>query len=181
MNNQAHNYVVGITAFLPASHEADLGTVEAQMGQANFFKQLPKGLAWHNRRAKVEMAPSDKLLEQGRTLWRRQGRGKGVLLSFCAQPDDKPVEIDLARYMQVGLAKRTTLSSRNLKGGAYPIRIVGERFHNLPLLSLCDAWLRWRGIGSYSQAQTGADTGDSYMQPFAKIGNTTSQRRTTRL
>ena len=107
MNNQAHNYVVRITAFLPASHQADLGTVEAQTGQANPFKQLPKGFPWHNRRAKVEMAPSDKLLEQGRTL----GAGRDAA-SVCFCPFVRNRMINLSRSTWPGICKWVSLNGQ---------------------------------------------------------------------
>jgi hypothetical protein len=45
---------------------------------------------------------------------------------------------DLARYVQVDFSK-----PRSLETGAHPIRLIGERFHDLPLLSLSVAWLTW--------------------------------------
>jgi hypothetical protein len=84
-------------------------------------------------------------------------------VSFYARPDAKPVEIDLARYTQVGLAKSAILFPRSLKTGMHPIRRVGERFHDLPVFSLSDAWLTWRGLDW--QEQTGVDSGDSHTLP----------------
>jgi len=147
MTNQAHNHITGVAAHIPASHEGDIGTGEAEIRQANPFKELAKSLpcnAGHGE--SPSSALSDKLLEQGHNLWTGAKLSKGVLLSFCERPDAKPFEIDLARYMQVGLAKSRTLFPRNLKAGTDPIWLVGERFHNLPMLSLSEAWLTWRGF-----------------------------------
>src|SRR6266508_567749 len=160
MTNQAHNYIPGVAARIPARHEGGTGTGEAEMRQANPFKELAKSLpcnAGHGESPSSTL--SDKLLEQGHNLWTGPKLSRGVLLSFCERPDAKPFEIDLARYMQVGLAKPRTLFPRNLKAGTYPIRLVGERFHNLPMLSLSEAWLTWRGF--HCQAQTEVDSGEA--------------------
>jgi hypothetical protein len=66
------------------------------------------------------------LLEQEHDLWVGPKIYKRILLSFCARPDANPVEIGLARYMQVGLTKSQTLFPRNSKTGMHPIRLAGE-------------------------------------------------------
>jgi hypothetical protein len=83
------------------------------------------------------------LLKQEHDLWVGPKIYKRILLSSCARPAAKPVEIDLARYMQMGLTKSPTLLPLNVKAGKGPIWFIGERFHNLPLLSLSVAWLMW--------------------------------------
>lgn len=162
--NQAHSQSVGISALVTASHETDAGSVETQMRRANAFGELRKDLPWNGGQAEsATPALSDNLLEQGHNLWAGSKLSKRVLLSFCARPDAKPVEIDLARYIQVGLAKSPTLFSRKLKTGAYPIHVIGECFHDLQVLNLCDAWLTWRGL--HCQAQNGVDSCDSHTPP----------------
>jgi hypothetical protein len=115
------------------------------MRQANVFKELAKGLPWNGRQIESRSpALADKMLEQRQKPSSK--RNKRVLLAFYAKPDARPVEIDLTRYIQVGLGNSPNLLSRNVKTGMHPIGLIGERFHNLPLLSLSVAWLTWEAL-----------------------------------
>lgn len=90
--------------------------------------------------------PNDMYKQPAQAHNRGDGRKltKRVLLAFCAKPNDKPVEIDLVQYLQIALGKPSALFLSGLKEKAHPGRLVCERFHNLPVLSLCEAWLTWR-------------------------------------
>jgi hypothetical protein len=143
MTNQFYHHASEIAARVLARRESRTGAEDAQMRRKNAVEQLPKSLSWYDGRIQSRAAASrNTLLEQQYALLNKQGCGKRVLLSFCAKPGDKPVEIDLARYMQLGL-RRPTSNPRNLTGATNPIRLLGERFHNQPALSLFDAWLKW--------------------------------------
>lgn len=116
MTNQAHKRVAGIAAVVPATHKADAVPGEAQMRHADSFEEPPG-------------SPKPR---------------KRVRLCFCMRPDSRPIDVDLAGYLQVGLAKQPGSAPRNLKTGAYPIQLMGECFHSFPLLSLSVVWLTWK-------------------------------------
>ena len=84
-------------------------------------------------------------LDENTTCGLERNSASDVVLSFCARPGAKPVEVELAPDIQLGLAKSPMLLPRESKAEVHPIRFVGECFHDLPLRHLSDAWLTWGG------------------------------------
>jgi len=153
MTNQVHEYVKEIATFAPMGREHQMGTIGTRTQPANSVKQLVKALSSYNERFQDRAtATFNKLVKQGCSPSTKQVRCKRLVLSFCAKAGDRPIVIDLFQYMQIGLDRRPTSFPGKLKTGTSPIRVVGERFHDLAVLGLRDAWLKWREAGFDSQA-----------------------------
>src|SRR5215467_10264646 len=107
MTNQVHEYVSGVAEFVTECRGAEMKIIKTRIHQATLSK--PIAVTFSSCEGKLKnrtTAPAKTLLEEEPLI--EQTHHKSVRLFFCAKPDDLPVEIDLLRYMQLGLAKSLT-------------------------------------------------------------------------
>jgi hypothetical protein len=126
--------------------------METQMRKTNTSKESPPYFAGHCGHVKGNMPPlGTHPSEQRDELLAERKLRESVFPALGSETDNTPLNVNVLER-KASLAKAAALLPSYEVADEHPIWFVGERFHNLPMLCLCDAWLTHGSVGPDTEA-----------------------------
>ncbi len=131
------------------------------MRKTDTSKETPPYFAGHCGHVKGNMPPlGTHPSEQRDELLAERKLRKSVFSSLGSEANNTPLNVNVVER-QASLAKAAALLPSYEVANEHPIWFVGECFHNLPMLCLCDAWLTHGSVGPNTEPLARVDASES--------------------